>query len=279
MNASYNFDVFAEKLSGLVGALSGRGGDAARVLATETGQLAGRIGDTLGPKTREKAFARIDRDIKQHLTIFPLYSNLDEDQQYSSTSDFTWLESGPNFLLGINDEDNQVRASGADALLMLRAGQKSKSRGNAYEYLGKRGHQSVQRLNRIRVSQTAFRAVQRDLRDRVGELRASFYRVALHFVPSKKVPAWILGKIERVEAKGKSALDDSGLSNPLGPVITFTVRAPGVVSNPRIEANISGAIQASSKILASKLRKVLAGYAYQWKTGQVFRAQESAFVE
>lgn len=277
---SYNIDVLSQKISALVGALSGRGGDGARVLKTETGQLAGRIGDSLGPKTKEKAFARVDRDIKEHLTIFPTYSNLDEDQAESSTADFTWLEAGPHFLLGINDEDNQLKASGADALQMLRAGQRAGSRGNRYEQLGKRGHQSVQRLNRVRVSQSAFRSVQRDLRGRIGELRASFYRVALYFVPSRasKVPGWIMGKIEQVELKGKSRLDDNGLSSP-NPFITFTIRAPGVVSNPSIEAKISGAIKASAKILNSKLQKLLNGYAYQWKTGQVFKGVQEAFEE
>jgi hypothetical protein len=279
IQVSYNFDVFSEKLSEMIGALSGRGGDAVTVLKTETGQLAGRIGDSLGPSSREKAFARVDRDIKQQLTTFPMFSNLDEDQQYSSTADFTWLSASPKSLVGINDEDNQVNASGVDALEFLRGGQRAGSRGDTYVQLGKRGHQRVQRSNRVRVSRTAFRYVQQELRNRTGELRACFYRVALYFVPSKNVPAWILARIEQVEAKGKSSLNDNGLNSPLEPFIEFTVRAPGVVNNPQIADKITSQMKASSKIIAAKLRKVLAGYAYGWKTGRIAPVAQSVMDE
>jgi hypothetical protein len=273
-NAEYDFSQLTKNVSGLTGALLGRGaqpGDLQKVLTTELGQLAGRCGDAVGPKTQAKAMKAIDRDIKSQLTILPRYSNLDEDQQYSSTADFTWLSAGPNFLLGINDEDNQPGMSGADALKVLRAGQKSIPRGNAYQALGQRGKQYVLRLNRVRVSAASMNYVRATLREKTGQLRAAFYRVAVKYVPTKHVPDWIARKFSVVEANGKSSDRESGMGTPEA-FIEFTVRAPGVASNVNITAKISGAVQKTNYIVREKLAKILRGYKYDWETGKVFRS-------
>ena len=267
-NVEYNFSLLSEKISALMGAV---GGDSKRALMTETGQLAGRIGDAIGPATLDKARKRVERDIKEVLTIFPMYSNLDEEQQYSSTSDFTWLAAGARSLMGINDEDNQVNASGKEALELLRAGQANPRTGGRYEILGQRGKQSVQRVNRVRVSKAAYNYVRNSIIQKTGELRACFYRVALHYVPTRRMPGWIMARIEQVQANGKSTLNEAALGSPMEPFIEFTVRAPGVVSNPQLAAKINGGIKGALASLTSKLKKILAGQAYNFNTGAVFR--------
>lgn len=269
----YDFSRLTEKLSGLNGALMGSGadgGDLQRMLDVETGQLAGRIGDAVGPATQAKALKKVDSDLKKYLTVLPDYSNLDEDQQYSSTADFTWLYAAPATLVGINDEDNQISASGADALEMFRGSQKAGLRGAAYVSLGARGKQHVKRLNRTRVSTAAYNYVRATIKNKTGELRAAFYRVAIQFAPNKRVPQWIAGKVPQVIESGKSTLADVARGTP-DAYIEFGVRAPGVTSNGAITAKITGAIRQTSYIVESKLKKLLAGYKYNWETGQIFK--------
>jgi hypothetical protein len=276
MNAIYDISKLAELVSGLNGALIGNGatpGDGERMIQTETGQLAGRIGDAVGPKTQSAANKRIDRDIKQQLTVLPRYSIFEREEQSESSaySDFTWLTASPYSLTGINSEDDQSSASGAAAYEMLRAGQKSVPRGNAYVHLGARGKQAVVRLNRIRVTTAAFNFVRNKIRESTGELRASFYAVAKHYVPSKPIPGWIARKIDQAEAKGKTSHRDSGMTGGSEAFVEFAARSAGLASNPRLISKVEGAIERSRFILASKLKKLVAGYAYNFQTGAVYR--------
>jgi hypothetical protein len=281
-NVEYDMSNLQEKISGMMGALLGRGaggGDGHNLLRTETGQLAGRIGDAVGPKTQAAAAKRIDRDIGSFLVATPKYSNLDEEQQESSRGDFTWLAAGPNFLLGINDEDNRPDAGGFEALAMFRAGQKSGDRGARSEYLGQRGGmfsgQRVSRVNRTRVSASALLFVRQFVMQRSGELRAAFYRVAKLYVPSKRVPGWVESKIDQVIAAGKSSVAEGGMATPEA-FIEFAVRAAGVDSNPKIVTAIQSGMRQSAYIAAGKLKKILQGYKYEWATGRVFRQKTNA---
>ncbi len=270
-------------VSELNGALFGAGqdGDIHRVLKTEAGQLAWEISNELGPKTKEKAEQRIYRDVKQFITDRPVYSNLSPGQQYSSTSDFTWLAAGPGFLLGIHDEDNQVGASGEGALSFVRSGQKSESRGYAYENIGSRGknyHQNIVRLNRTRVSRSAFKSALRSIGVKLGLLRASFAYTASLLIPQKRIPGWIAAHFPSA-AQGRAIFNPEGLNNPLSPYLEFGSTARGVETNPRIAEKISGAVERRKYIAADKLKKVIAGYAYDWNTGKVFRRREANRLE
>lgn len=275
-NIAYELKGLGEMISALHGALfaNGENGDIHRVLKTEAGQLAWRISEQLGPRTKEAATGKITRDVKQFLTDRPAYSNLDEGQQYSSTADFTWIEAGPNFLAGINDEDNQTGASGADALAMFRAGQQLGGRGKAYEHMGARGKQHVLRLNRTRVSKSALRYVVRSIEQKVGTLRASFAFTAAQLIPSKRIPAW-LAKLFPSRANGRALFNEAGLNHPTEPFIEFGSTAKGVESNPDIAEHIRAAVKNSQYIMAEKLKKVIAGYAYDWNTGRVFHRREA----
>jgi hypothetical protein len=73
-----------------------------------------------------------------------------------------------------------------------------------------------------------------------------------------------------VLAKGKSRSSESGMGTPLA-TIEFIARAPGVASRAGIRTKIQGAMDGTRRILASKLKKIVAGYRYDWETGRVFR--------
>jgi hypothetical protein len=272
--AEYDFSNLTAKLSELTGALLGRGatpGQAQQVLLTEAGQLAGRIGDALGPKTLGKAKANIDIDINKQMTSEPPYSYFEESQTKSSYDDFTWLYSSPAQLVGIKGSDNRPDLSGEEAVAAFREGQAAGKRGHMYVELGRRGRQRVLRLNRIRISSEAKAFIRQNIINATGELRAAFYRVAVKYVPSKRVPGWIMDKFDQVVAKEKSSDRTGDLDTPLA-FIEFTVNAPGVTSNTSISGKISRALQGSQTILQSKLQKILRGFSYDWQTGRIFNS-------
>lgn len=274
--ADYDLKGLTALVSALGGALfsSGQDGDLHRVLKSEAGQLAWDISERLGPKTKDAGDNKAERDVKQFLTTRPVYSNLDESQQYSGYSDYTWLQAGPNFLLGINDEDNQPGASGDDALAYLRAGQKTGGRGKAQIELGQRGKQRLYQLNRTRVSKSAMRGALLAIKEKFGTLRASFAFTASELIPSKRIPAW-LKKHFATHANGRAVFNPAGLSHPTEPFIEFGSTAKGVESNPRIASAIHDGVEHRKALTAAKLKKVIAGYAYDWNTGRVFNRREA----
>lgn len=254
----------------MIGMLFGRGaseGEAQQVLRTETGQLAGRMGDAVGPKSQSAAMKKVDREIKGHLAMFPRSVNLNQESE--SYADFTWLYASPNALVGINDEDNQIKASGEEAYEMLRAGQHATPRGNSYVEIGQRGKQKIMRQNRVRVSAAAFNTVRRIIAEKTGQLRAACYRIAKLYVPSKRVPAWIESKFNAVEANGKSRVGESLMNTPEAS-IEFAITSAGVNSNPYLVAKIQGAIKGASISIKSKLDKISKGAKYIYETGQVY---------
>jgi hypothetical protein len=243
-------------------------------LRTEAGLLAADISDAMGPRSKEAADQKADRDVKKFLTDRPEYSNLEESQQYSSSSDFTWLAAGPQFLLGINDEDNQLGASAEDAIGFYRAGQKYGSRGRARELIGSRGKQKIYRINRTRVSGSALRSVVSQVKDRFGILRASFAATSRELLPNKRFPKWVEKWIAS-RADGRSIFRDEGLNHPTEPYLEFGSTAAGVESNPYLVEKISGAVEKRKFTLAAKLKKVISGYCYDWNTGRVFKRREA----
>lgn len=268
-SVEYDMSELTRRVSLLTGMLCAKGGQIEQVLKSETGQLAGRLGDAAGPKTLEAATKKLDNQIKGTLTILPLFSNLDESQSYSSRADFTWLYSWKGGIAGINDEDNQTGVSGEDALVMFSIGQKT-NRGKAWVDLGRRGGVKVMRLNRTRVSRSAFNFVRRTILEKTGQLRASFYCIAKKYVPTKSVPAWIIAKFDAVEANGKSRLNEMGLNGTPEQFIEFTISSKGVENNPFLVAKFQGAIKATSISIQAKLGKIGDGAKYVFETGQVY---------
>ena len=273
IHAEYDASVLTRRMGELAGMLFGNGateGQMQQVLKAETGQLAGRMGDAAGPSTQAQAMKKIDQEIKGQLAVLPGPMNLNQESE--SYSDFTWLYASSNALLGINDEDNQVRASGVEAYEMFRAGQNSVPRGNRYVELGFRnlGGQRIMRLNRVRVSLSSFNAVRKIIAEKTGQLRAACYLVAKTYVPSKRVPAWIEKKFGMVAENGKSRTSEALMGTPEAS-IEFAITSAGVIRNPRLAAKLQGAIAASAESIRAKLVKVAKGAKYVFETGQVYQ--------
>ena len=260
---------------------TGQNGDIHRFLRTEAGQLAWDISQALGPKSPASATRSLTWEMKKHLSVKPAYSNLETEQQYSSTADFTWLYAGKNFVAGINDEDNQVRASADEAKQFLRTGQATPDRGDAWQTLGYRGQakaaggrgrQHLLRLNRVRVSASAFNAVRKTLTARIGELRASFAYTASRMIPSKPIPNW-LARHFPTRVRGKAVFNEDGLLHPLAPFIEFGSNAKGVNSNPFVVDKIARAVEKRKYLIHKKINQIVRGYTYNWNTGQVFKPE------
>lgn len=272
ITVEYDISGLVDKTSKMIGALFGNGstiGECQKALMVETGQLAGRMGDAAGPSTISGGMKAIDKEIKGHLSIIPEI-NLTDDQQYSSHGDFTWLYASPNALVGINDEDNFTKAGNEESLNVFLSSRKLQPRGNSYVEIGKRGKQRLMRINRVAVKRSQFNYVRKAMSDRVGQLRAAFYRIAKRYVPSKRVPGWVAKKFEAVEANGKSTLNESGLREGVESFIEFAIRSPGVVSNEILSSKFQGAIRGAQESIASKLNKIAKGAKYVFETGQVY---------
>lgn len=270
--------------SQLLGVLigTGQGGDATMLVRTEAGQLANEIQAQLGPKTKSKADDGIKNNVKTFLNSDwsersgrKKYSTfLTEGQTESSHTGFQWLTAGPNWVLGIKSEDYQMGMS-ADVALKNYIKDKSKhSRGKAYIELGTRNakngkHQHLLMLNRIRVSKATFTGVIKSISSKVGQSRAAFAYAATQLIPGKSYPSWISKHFPTVD--GKAIFVDSKSAE--FPIVTIGSRARGVNSNPYIVDKIARAVESRKRIMASKIKNILKGYSYNWKTGQTFRQQ------
>jgi hypothetical protein len=256
------------KISELLGVLNGTigNGDLQAALKVEAGQCAWKIAEQLGPGSKAVAVKRLDREMMSYLTVKPAKVNLNQESEIYA--DFTWLYASTFAVVGINDEDNQTSASASDALEMLRGSQKAVPRGTKYVEIGTRGKQHLMRLNRTRVSRSAFAGARHAIADRFGKSKAAWAATAMEYL-SRKFPQWIVNQVANVRANGKHVLNDAGLQNE-SPFIEFGSRAKGVESNPAIAAAINSGIRGSQETLKAKIQKLLAGYTYNWNTGQVF---------
>ena len=276
MNATLDHSVLDARLSELAVVLFGRGsgeGEVQMALKAETGQLAGRIGDVIGPRTKSTASKQASRAVKSAVAILPDGGNL--HMPGVKYPDWTWLDASPRALVGIRNDDYQVSLSGQAAMAFFRGEQKKPSRGPVYKEIGKRGKQHVMQVNRGAISPGAARAIQSDILQKMGELGAAFYNVKVKYVPRGKVPSFMASKMPQAEAAGKSRVTESGMSTP-EPAIEFTVNGKGLESNPRLEAKIQFAINGTVKSMASKLAKLGRGAKYVFETGQVYFEREES---
>jgi hypothetical protein len=268
---------FASELLGAVlGAGKGDDGDVQQFVKVEAGQLAQEISSELGPKSLESVIGRITKDEKKFLTVKPGLDSFegDEEKQYSSAADFTWLGSSPTKLLGVNDEDYLTDVSSEDALIIVRAGQKSASgsRGDKWHHVGSRGRQDVFILNRTKVSNAAFVGVRKLIQKRFGILKASFALTAQNLLQHSKSPAWVSVHF-KTQAEGRNILNRQEENHPTSPSIEFGSTAKGVENNWTIVGKISGAVENRKYKMKKKLENIIAGYTYDWNTGRVFRQQ------
>lgn len=281
MTGLNNFN--SQLLGVLIG--TGQGGDATMLVRTEAGQLANEIQGMLGPKTKSKADVGIKNNVQTFLNSDwsersgrKKYSTFtSESQTESSHTGFRWLTAGPNWVLGIKDEDYQMEMSADVALKNYMKDKSQRSRGKAYIELGTRSakqgkHQHLLMLNRTRVTKSTFAGVVKAISQKVGQSRAAFAYAATQLLPGKSYPSWISKHFPGVD--GKAIFVDSKSAE--FPTVTIGSRAKGVNSNPYIVDKIARAVEARKRIMASKIKNILKGYSYNWKTGQTFRPQVPA---
>lgn len=251
----------------MIAQLAGRiNGDMEVLVANEAGHLGMEIGKRLGPADLPTAKRKRDRDMKSQLAVAHV-TNIDG---HSNIPLFTWLNAGPNFLIGIDDVDNIPNADGQYVMQQFRRNQDKGARGNTYIKFGKRGKQTLQRLNRLRVNSVAYNYVKKRIGERFGILRASFAFAAQVLGVGGRLPDWVT-KHFADDASGRAILHTDGLKSPGSPFVEIGSTSPGVETNQKIVSTIQGAVDARQRILATKVKKVIAGYSYDHNTGRVFK--------
>jgi len=273
LTCQYDTSELTRRVSMLSGMLLGNGateGEMQKLLKRETGQLHARMGDAAGPTTQKKGMDKLDKEIKSHLTV--LSTETPQFEASKKYDDFFWLYASPGALVGIAGHDYQMDASGEASLAMLRASQREVPRGPAWKTIGQRGVQKIVQLDRVKISTSAMAYVRNALKDRVGQLRASFYVVAKEYAPLKRIPAWIAHSFGTVEGEGKSQHHEDGMGTPVAS-IESRVTSPGVISNGGLTRKFQGAITKSRFVLQSKLEKIGRGAKYLFESGQVYFPQ------
>lgn len=275
MKTTVDLSRLGTKVSEFVGILLGQGynrGDAQNALTIEAGQCAWKIAEELGPVSTAEAAKKVEKDVKGFLNSdeghYSVFTG--PGQHHATDGSMLWLTAGPNWLQGIALKDYQPTAGISEAVKIYYDGRKKGGRGKAYEDLGRRGKQHVHRLNRTRVSGSAFEGVKETISKLFGQSKAAFARTAAELLPNKRIPGWVREKIPLVISNGKSILTD-GRASEESPFIEFGSRAKGVSSNPVIADKIQLGVASSQRTLEAKIRKVISGQTYNWNTGQVFK--------
>ena len=264
--------------SQLFGALLGTGqggiGDAHQFVKTEAGQLAWDISNQFGPKTKAQGDKKIDADARK--VFFTLQSKSGGDVPVwtgakAGSGDIQWLFASPNrkYIVGADRDDVHPRMGVAGMKEISKRA--SRDRGPRWKDTGtKRGNYRVMLINRLIVSGTSFARFVREQSKKVGLLRASFAYAASKLVTSKRIPQWISNHFGS-KALGRAIFDPDKLNHPTFPSVAFGSTAKGVVSNPYIVDKIARAVEKRKHLAASKIKKVIKGYTYDWNTGQVFK--------
>lgn len=287
ISCRYDTAEFSRLAGALTGALLGSGaspGDCQDVLKTEAAILAWEISDQLGPKSLDRGKKLLDADLRA--VFFPLDTRVAAAfaDRPGNQGDFLWLFAYKNqngsSLVGADLKD--IAGPGVD----LRAAfynQSNRKRGNAWVNVTGSGDlrnprawrdsrpQHAYKLNRIIVTPAAYKALGDPLRAKIGQLRAAFARAAVALGSKRRIPAFVAAQIEQVISLGKSIFDDSQINDPASPSITFGARAKGVATTPKVAAKIGKAVERRRFLMKAKIQKVLEGYAYQFKTGQIYK--------
>lgn len=256
---------------GLLLALIGTGqdGDLHKLVDSEVRQLSWEIAREIAPN-RAKGEQRMEKDIKRVFAPGPqtAFEQSKRKPLYGET-DITWLYAGPAFLVGVRDEDIQIGMS-LEAMKKTLSEQRAAGypRGKAWESLGARGRQHVQRHNRTLVSRERFAGLVKLLSSRIGRQAATFAYAAWK-LGKKSIPAWLKAHFGTVASDGAAIFRVLGQGDNY--TIEFGSKTPGIVSNPHIREKINTAIENRAHKLKEKMAKILAGYTYDWETGRVFR--------
>jgi hypothetical protein len=266
--------------SQLFGALLGQGksgeGDTQRFLKIETGQLAKEIATQLGPKNLAKAESKIKSEAKQ--TFFSIQPEVGLfTGSRAGTGEIKWLfafkHKGGSSLVGDDPEDFMPGLDIAAGKEIMRRSNKKR---DAWRLIGTRGkgtkQQKIYKIERVITKTSVVLGVVKAIKQKAGQLKASFAYTASELGSWNSVPSWVSRHFSGL-VSGKAILNRSQEHNVSNPFIEFGSRAPGVVSNQRINSAIIRAYQARCRISIAKLKKIMAGHTYDWNTGRVFKPQ------
>lgn len=268
--------------SQLFGALLGQGragnGDAQRFLKIETGQLAKEIAMQMGPKSLSKGEKKIK--VETNRTFFTLEPQVELfTGSRAGGGDLQWLfaykyeKVNGSGLVGVHRENMMPQLSVEDAKSIMRSYNKKQTK---WDRIGTRGkgdkHQGVYEILRIVTRPSVILGVVKGIKEKLGQMKASFAFTANELGSWNSPPAWV-SKHFGGYVNGKAVLNRSQETNTFNPFIEFGSRAKGVVSNDKINAAIVRAYQARCRISIKKLKKIIDGFTYDWNTGRVFRPQ------
>jgi len=249
---------------------TGQDGDFHKVVKSQAGLLAWEISAQIGPSTKQKGQAKVNRDVAKEFSPGPdrAFDQSKRKPKHGETG-ITWLYAGPSFLVGVRDADLEPQMETGEMKKKLDAARAANfPRGKAWVGLGKRGRQHVQLHNRTIVSKDRYFALVKAVSDRIGRLRATFASAAEH-LGKRNIPKWIKDLFPSVRSDGAAIFEFSGSADNFN--LAFGSRAPGVMSNPTIQKKIHNAVHTREHKMEAAVNKLLAGYTYDWNTGRVFR--------
>src|SRR5580765_6813712 len=122
-------------LNGLRHAMIGTGkdGDLSKLVADETRLLSMEISKQVSPKNREVGERNVKRDVGHFLA-----AREDTLESFEGHGDIRWISYGPQFITGIDPDDDWRHADNAAAMTLLSVERQSE-RGSRYIDLGVRG--------------------------------------------------------------------------------------------------------------------------------------------
>jgi hypothetical protein len=262
-----------DELSACVGA------DSKEMLQVEAGQLAWRIAQGFGPGNYASARTAVQKNIK--LALYPVPPKPFTVGKANGTDGTRWLYAGQHFVAGVEPDNNKTNYSSAEALkVYYRAKNQQKygfTKGASQKWgaVGKRGGQHVMLLDRAMVTPSALSGVIRAIQANIGQAKASFAFTTAQ-TTHKRIAGWI-SKHFPTRANGKAIFSTTGLANGNQPFVEIGSRAKGVVSNPKMARAIQNGVKQSTEIIKAKVEKLLNDYAYDFKTGAVFKPKATGF--
>lgn len=268
---------FNRFVTGLQNALVGTSQDSGAlfdVVKSEVKQLSIEISRRIGPATLAQGKNRIEKDIGKSFAVGPKQA-FAGTQRGTGEKGLIWLAAGPNVVTGTRDVDPNPSVS--EMIKIFRNDQKHGGPGQKYirlDYItyGKHGKKSetqhAQFLNRYVVSYSRFEMLAQKLALRVGRMKGSFAMAAVE-LGFERIPSWVSRHIDSMKLSGTAVFRYLFSGNDLK-AIEFGSRVPGVISNDRIQKIIHNAIETRRYAANEKIKKILAGYAYDWNTGGVF---------
>lgn len=181
----------------------------------------------------------------------PMPRDVFTKSQRGGKNGITWLYSGPQFILGVNNEDYQPGKSASDLRAIYKTASRKGSFGKRYERIGKRGGQAAIRVKRMVVGRQNLRALIKQIRDSFGKLKGAWSEGWDFFGVKFPLPGWI----RRHQGKGRgSYLLTKGEKSSL----TLINRAHGVESEYSRRA-ITHALRRRAGAIQADIRNQIRG--------------------